>query len=228
MRSIFHHLLGRLEGELPELLPADSIARHQLVSRDVALRRAHFPTDDAPIAEYNEARSPAHRRLIFEEFLWLTLALGLRRGDRSAEPKGAQIEIDDRVRDAVRSILPFTPTSAQKRVIREIVDDMTSDRPMNRLLQGDVGSGKTIVALYRAMAIAIENGYQAALMVPTEILAEQHARNMRRILRERVTGWVCSLAVLRAKEKRADQERIAAGEGTSRRHARADSGGRRV
>ena len=211
LRSTFHHLLGRLEGELPELLPSDSIARHSLVSRDAALRRAHFPADDAPIAEYNEARSPAHRRLIFEEFLFLTLALGLRRGDRSAEPKGAHIEINDSVREAVRSILPFTPTAAQKRVIREIVEDMTSERPMNRLLQGDVGSGKTIVAV-EAMAIAIENGYQTALMVPTEILAEQHARNLRHILGATRYRLGLLTGSIRAKEKREIQEVIASGE----------------
>ena len=96
--------------------------------------------------------------------------MGLRRGERVSEPKGEIIEITDRVREAVRSILPFHPTEAQKRALKEVVDDMTSDKPMNRLLQGDVGSGKTIVAV-QAMVVAIENGYQTALMAPTEILA---------------------------------------------------------
>jgi ATP-dependent DNA helicase RecG len=119
--------------------------------------------------------------LIFEEFLWLSLAMGLRREGREHAPKGTTIEINDHIRDVVRAILPFKPTGAQKRVLREIVTDMSGPRPMNRLLQGDVGSGKTIVAV-QAAVVAIENGYQAALMAPTEILAEQHAKNIKQLL----------------------------------------------
>ncbi|MEP7274671.1 MAG: ATP-dependent DNA helicase RecG, partial [Acidobacteriota bacterium] len=161
--------------------------------------------------DYTAALSPAHRRLIFEEFFWLSLALTLRRGDRRSEPKGSTIEISDRVRDAIRSILPFTPTGAQKRVLREIVIEMASDRPMNRLLQGDVGSGKTIVAI-QAMLVAIESGYQAALMVPTELLAEQHLRTVTGILvgtRYRI-GLLSGK--LRGKEKSKIREAIATGE----------------
>jgi ATP-dependent DNA helicase RecG len=204
-------LLARVESEIKELLPADTVSRNCLIERSMAIKQVHFPADDAAIEEYNNARSPAHQRLIFEEFLWLTLALGLRRNDRGGEPKGAKIEIDDRIREALRSILPFTPTSAQKRVLREIVDDMRSDRPMNRLLQGDVGSGKTIVAL-QAMLLAIENGYQTAFMAPTEILAEQHMRNVQRILEG--TRYRVGLLTgrLRAREKSKVQEAITTGE----------------
>ncbi len=211
LRSVFHHLLARVESEIVELLPAATIARSGLIARSAALKQVHFPADDTSIEEYNNARSPAHQRLIFEEFFWLTLALGLRRDDRGAEPKGAKIEVNDRIRDAIRSILPFSPTSAQKRVLKEIVDDMRSDRPMNRLLQGDVGSGKTIVAL-QAMLVAIENGYQTALMVPTEILAEQHLRNIQRILD--ATRYRVGLLTgkLRAKEKSKVLNAIAEGE----------------
>ena len=119
--------------------------------------------------------------MIFEEFFWLSLAMGLRRQGREQSPKGTVIEVNDRVRNAVRAVLPFKPTNAQKRVLREVVADMTGTKPMNRLLQGDVGSGKTIVAVQAAI-VAIENGYQAAIMVPTEILAEQHASNVKRML----------------------------------------------
>ena len=182
LRSIMHHVLERVDwSEFQEQLPEEMIKRSHLISRRDAFRQIHFPADDAPIALYNEYQSPAHRRLIFEEFFWLAFAMGLRRQGREASPKGTVIEINDRVREAVRTILPFRPTNAQKRSLKEIVDDMASPRPMNRLLQGDVGSGKTIVAV-QAAVVAIENGYQAALMVPTEILAEQHARNTRRIL----------------------------------------------
>ncbi|MBI1760059.1 MAG: ATP-dependent DNA helicase RecG [Acidobacteria bacterium] len=210
LRSIFHHVVSNLSQDVLENLPEEIVARNNLIVRGAALRQIHFPSDDVPIEHYQQAKSPAHRRLIFEEFFWLALALGLRRGERISEPKGLQIEITDKVRQAVRSILPFTPTGAQKRCLKEIVDDMTSDKPMNRLLQGDVGSGKTIVAV-QALVIAVENGYQTALMAPTEILAEQHARNIKRWLAgkyrvELLTGS------LKAKEKREVQAAIAAGD----------------
>lgn len=210
LRSIFHHVVSQLSQEVAENLPSEIVARNNLIARGAALRQIHFPTDDVPIEHYQQAKSPAHRRLIFEEFFWLALALGLRRGERVSEPKGLQIEITDKVRQAVRDILPFVPTGAQKRCLKEIVDDMTSDKPMNRLLQGDVGSGKTIVAV-QAMVVAVENGYQTALMAPTEILAEQHARNIKRWLAgkyrvELLTGS------LKAKEKREVQAAIAAGD----------------
>ena len=211
LRTIFHHLLNHLSEEIPESLPAEMVARCHLIPRDEALRRIHFPADDAPIEDYNLAQSPAHRRMIFEELFWLAIALGVRRSERLREPKGETIEIDDRVREAVRSILPFTPTAAQKRVLKEIVEDMTGDQPMNRLLQGDVGSGKTIVAV-QAMVIAIENGYQTALMVPTEILAEQHARNIKRFLAKTRYRVELLTGSLKVKEKRAIQEALKSGE----------------
>jgi ATP-dependent DNA helicase RecG len=177
-----HHVLERMDfSEVKDRLPEEIISRAGLISRADALRQIHFPADDAAIDLYNKSQSPAHRRLIFEEFFWLSIAMGLRRQGREAAPKGTIIEINDRVRERVRAILPFKPTAAQKRVLREIVQDMAGPAPMNRLLQGDVGSGKTIVAV-QAAVVAIENGYQSAIMVPTEILAEQHARNVKRTL----------------------------------------------
>jgi ATP-dependent DNA helicase RecG len=211
LRSIFHHLLNKLEKDIPESLPEEIIVRCNLIPRGEALRKAHFPADDSPIDDYNLARSPAHRQLIFEEFFWLAIALGVKRGERLREPKGAVIEITDRVRESVRSILPFTPTNAQKHALKEIVDDMISDQPMNRLLQGDVGSGKTIVAV-QAMIIAIENGYQTALMAPTEILGEQHARNIKRWLAKTPYRVELLTGSMKAKEKREVQEAIAVGD----------------
>jgi ATP-dependent DNA helicase RecG len=211
LRSILHHVIEQLSAPLPDPLPAEMIARCGLSSRDEALRRIHFPSDDNAIADYNESRSAAHRRLIFEELFWLALALGLRRVERMKEPKGEVIEVSDRIREVVRGILPFSPTAAQKRALREIVGDLTGEQPMNRLLQGDVGSGKTIVAI-QAMVVSIENGYQAALMVPTEILAEQHARNIKRILASRPYRVELLTGSLKAKEKRAIHEALKAGE----------------
>lgn len=182
IRELMHRVLAALpDSEIAETLPRDLIQRQRLSPRSVALRQIHFPPEDVSLSDYENARSPAHRRLIFEEFFWLALGLAAKRGQRIKESKGAPITIDDSVKKRIASILPFKLTDAQRRVVKEIFRDMRSDAPMNRLLQGDVGSGKTIVALI-AMLTAMENGYQTALMVPTEILAEQHARNIKRLL----------------------------------------------
>ncbi|MGH9942276.1 MAG: ATP-dependent DNA helicase RecG [Pyrinomonadaceae bacterium] len=212
LREIVYEVLRRLDdSEIEETLPAELIARQRLITRGEALRRIHFPADDTPLAEYESARSPAHLRLIFEEFFWVTFALALRRGEREKEPKGALIEVNETVRAHMEEILPFPLTAAQERAVTRILDDMQSDAPMNRLLQGDVGSGKTIVALL-AMTAAMENGYQTALMAPTEILAEQHARNVRRILARTPYRVELLIGSLRAAEKRRLQASIAAGE----------------
>ena len=130
------------------------------------------------------ARTPAHRRLIFEELFFLELGLEMKRREARERPASPS-RPTSRCATRMREVLPFHPTAAQKRALGEIVEDMSSRSPMRRLLQGDVGSGKTIVAL-QAMLIAIENGYQAALMAPTEILATQHYLGARKLL-ERAT-----------------------------------------
>jgi ATP-dependent DNA helicase RecG len=212
LREIMHEVLGRIGDEgFTETLPADLRSRQHLINRADALRRIHFPTEDASLAEYERARSPAHLRLIFEEFFWVALALLIQRGERVKEAKGAVIEITDRVRASLEEILPFTLTSAQERVTNRIFDDMQSDAPMNRLLQGDVGSGKTIVALL-AMLAAMENNYQAVLMVPTEILAEQHARNIKRLLARTPYRVELLIGSLRATEKRRLHKDLVAGD----------------
>ena len=212
LREIIHAVLGMLDDRaVDETLPADLLVRQKLINRAEALRRIHFPAEDVPLADYERARSPAHLRLIFEEFFWVAFAIALRRGERVKEPKGAVIEITDRVRENMAAILPFKLTSAQKRAIARILDDMQSDVPMNRLLQGDVGSGKTIVALLAMMA-AMENGYQTALMAPTEILAEQHARNIKRLLARTPYRVELLVGSLRAAEKRRLHVALAEGE----------------
>ena len=182
LREVMHRVLAALtDSAISETLPADLLKRQKLVSRAVALRQIHFPPEDVSLADYENARSPAHRRLIFEELFWLTLGLAAKRGQRIKESKDRSVKIDDAIKKRIASVLPFKLTDAQRRVVKEIFGDLKSDAPMNRLLQGDVGSGKTIVALI-SMLTAMENGYQTALMAPTEILAEQHARNIKRIL----------------------------------------------
>ncbi|MBL8150175.1 MAG: ATP-dependent DNA helicase RecG, partial [Blastocatellia bacterium] len=194
-----------------DFLPEDIRKRNHLPDLVDAIKQLHFPIDDAPLDIYNRTASPAHRRVIFEEFFWLMLGLAVKRTDRQKEEKGTVIEINSRTRQSILNILPFKPTDAQKRVLKEIAEDMTSDHPMNRLLQGDVGSGKTIVAA-QTIVLALENGYQAALMVPTEILAEQHARNLKKLFSKTSYRVELLIGSLPAKEKRKLQAAIKEGE----------------
>ncbi len=179
-RKVIFHLLEDLAGRVPECLPAAMLDRLGLPDRETALRHVHFPPEGTPFPQLQASATPAHRRLIFEELFFLELGLELKRR-RLRERIGIAFATTDKVREAIREVLPFHPTAAQKRTLGEIVADMRQPIPMRRLLQGDVGSGKTIVAL-QAMLVAIENGYQAALMAPTEILATQHFLAARKLL----------------------------------------------
>ena len=179
-RKVIFHLLEGLRGAVPECLPQELLARLDLPDRETALREVHFPPESTSFAQLQSAATPAHRRLIFEELFFLELGLDLKRR-RMRERAGIAFATTDKVREAIREVLPFHPTQAQKRALGEIVADMRQPSPMRRLLQGDVGSGKTIVAL-QAMLVAMENGYQAALMAPTEILATQHFLAARKLL----------------------------------------------
>jgi ATP-dependent DNA helicase RecG len=212
LREIVFSVLENLDKPtVADKLPPDLIERQNLISRFQAIKEIHFPPENASISEYAMARSKAHLRLIFEEFFWVSFALQLKRGERTKEPKGTVIEISPTTFERIESLLPFKLTGAQERVIDRIFDDMQSNAPMNRLVQGDVGSGKTIVA-FMAMFAAMENGYQTALMAPTEILAEQHARNAKKLFAN--TSYRVDLLTgsLKAAEKRKVQKMIAEGE----------------
>jgi ATP-dependent DNA helicase RecG len=212
VREIIHGVLSQLPDQsIPETLPSDLLKRQRLIARSQALREIHFPPEKADLNSYAQSRSPAHLRLIFEDFFWLSFGLQLKRGQRVKESKGAKIRIDTQVKDAIAAVLPFKLTAAQRRVVREIFADLKSDSPMNRLLQGDVGSGKTVVALI-AMLAAMQNEFQTALMVPTEILAEQHARNIKRVLAKTPYRVELLTGSIRAAEKRKLQSDLAAGE----------------
>jgi ATP-dependent DNA helicase RecG len=212
IREIIHAALALLpDSAIPETLPEDLRQRRKLIARADALRQIHFPSESTPLALYDQARSPAHLRLIFEDLFWVALAISLKRGRRIKETKGTAIKIDQATKLRIKSVLPFRLTDAQRRVVKEIFRDLKSDAPMNRLLQGDVGSGKTIVALITMLA-TMESGYQTALMAPTEILAEQHARNIKRLLAKSPYRVELLTGSLRAAEKRALQTELAAGE----------------
>ncbi len=210
LRRLVHESLQRLDARLPDPLPESLRRGHSLPDRYRALAETHFPPKDADLDLLGACRTPAQQRLIYEEFFFLQLGLALRRRNARQLP-GFAFPVSDAVRDAVKKILPFHPTAAQKRVVKEIADDLQKPTPMNRLLQGDVGSGKTIVA-FEAAVIAMENGAQVALMAPTEILAVQHylyacqrfARTPYRI------GLLIS--ALAAKEKRQTREELSSGD----------------
>src|SRR5215471_14959175 len=181
-RRVVHGALENLAREIPDGLPPSVCRRLQLLDRRTAFQQVHFPETGEVLADLAESRTPAHRRLIFEELFFLEVGLELKRR-RLRQRAGIAFALNDQVREAIKHILPFHPTAAQKRVLKEIAEDMQQPSPMRRLLQGDVGSGKTIVAL-QAAVIAIENGYQVAFMAPTEILATQHYLSARQVLEE--------------------------------------------
>jgi ATP-dependent DNA helicase RecG len=171
----FRLLLARILESLEPLedhLPPAIREQLKLPDRWTATRELHFPATGADLRLLNAFRTPAQWRLIFEEFFWLECGLSLKRAKSRVQP-GISFDLNDRVREKIKAMLPFKPTGAQKRVLKEIAADMQAPHPMSRLLQGDVGSGKTLVAA-EAAVIAIENGYQAAVLAPTEILAGQH------------------------------------------------------
>ncbi|MHB8736606.1 MAG: ATP-dependent DNA helicase RecG, partial [Terriglobales bacterium] len=157
---------------LPDPLPASVRQRLRLLERRAALEAAHFPADGASPSALLAARTPAHVRLIFEELFYIQTGLELKRR-KAQRQAGLKMEVHAALREKLKRMLPFHPTGEQKRALKEIVEDLRSGHPMRRLLHGDVGSGKTIVAL-EAAVVAMENGYQVALMAPTQILAAQH------------------------------------------------------
>jgi ATP-dependent DNA helicase RecG len=210
LRRIVYSVLGNLATEIPDPLPAEMRERYRFPSRREALLYVHFPPPGESLETLHSFRSPAHQRLIFEEFLFYQLGLAARRQQDRRETGMALRVREDRVRAALKRILPFKPTAAQKRVLAEIAGDLERPAPMHRLLEGDVGSGKTIVAL-EAAAIAIENGCQSALMAPTEILAVQHFLSARRIFAP--AGYSVELLIsgLSRAEKAAALERVRSG-----------------
>jgi ATP-dependent DNA helicase RecG len=212
VREVVHAALAVIQDSaIPETLPPDLRQRQKLIGRAEALRHIHFPAEDTPLSLYDQARSPAHLRLIFEDLFWVALGISLKRGRRIKESKGAVIKIDQAAKLRIASVLPFKLTEAQRRVVKDIFRDLKSGSPMNRLLQGDVGSGKTIVAAI-AMLAAMENGYQTALMAPTEILAEQHARNLKRLLAKTPYRVELLTGSLSSADKRALKTALASGE----------------
>jgi ATP-dependent DNA helicase RecG len=213
LRSILGRLVADLSEDLPEQLPSEVSERLRLPPLGQAFRGVHAPDaglDDSALAALAAARSPGHLRLILEELFVFQLSLSLVRSGRGPR-RGLAAVLDERVRAVLRGILPFRLTEAQRRVAREIAADLRAAVPMRRLLQGDVGAGKTVLALL-AMVIVVEQGAQAALMAPTELLAEQHFLTFRRLLAGRGYRVELMTSSLAREERLAAMERIASGE----------------
>jgi ATP-dependent DNA helicase RecG len=208
-RRIIHGALENLTPDLLEAIPSAVRNRLNLPSPHEALSKIHWPHEGESMLNLQGFRTPAHIRIIFEELFFIELGLELKRREQKAQT-GIAFQLNDQVRHAIKRILPFHPTNAQKRALKEIAADMEKPFPMRRLLQGDVGSGKTLVA-FEAAIIAIENGYQVALMAPTEILAQQHYFSARRILEPSGYRIVLLTGSLEDDRKRETRRHIAQG-----------------
>ncbi len=210
LRRIIHNLLEALPAEVADPIPPALRERLGLVSRSDAIRQVHFPDPGSSTGDLLGMRMPAHRRMIFEEFFLLQVALALSRRNAAKVKRGFRYRVNDDVRRRLKEVLPFRLTGAQRRVLGEIGEDLKAASPMSRLLQGDVGSGKTIVALL-AMLFAVESDHQAVLMAPTELLAEQHFRVVGKLLEGKGYRSVLMTGAVRGAARRQTLAGIAGG-----------------
>ena len=209
MRRIVHGAVDQHADLVPNGVPQEICERLQLMPLNQALRNLHFPPLDVEIAALNEATSPAHRAVVFDELFYLQLGMALRRRNIVKED-GLSIVPGPLVQQ-MYGILPFQLTAAQERVVETIFRDMAAPHPMNRLVQGDVGSGKTIVAFFAALA-ALDSGYQVAFMAPTELLAEQHCRTLTPLVEQLGISMVLLTGDTRAKRKQEIYDQLERGE----------------
>ncbi len=215
LRQVMHSVITQLPENIPDTLPGYLGKSLRLLSKRAAIEQLHFPKllgntskeRERELHSLNIGVSPAHKRLIFEELFQFQVGISMVRENRARHKKNRTLELGEDVRRAIKKILPFHPTGAQKRALKDIAENLRSVYPMSRLLQGDVGSGKTIVAAQAAI-ISVENGCQVAIMAPTEILAEQHYFYFRRLLDPLDYGIDLLKGGLSAKEKREVHERI--------------------
>ncbi len=209
MRQVMKQVVDTFAGDLESAIGRDILARHHMLPLSQAVTEAHFPTPDTDITRLNSGTTPSHHTLVFDEFFYLELGLAMKRRGFTME-EGIAFEVTHKYTKPLLKMLPFSLTHAQRRVLSEIKEEMMVPYPMHRLVQGDVGSGKTMVALMAAL-VAVENGYQVAIMAPTEILAEQHYLN--------IHGWCDSLGIrvvlltasLKGKEREGLLEEVSSG-----------------
>lgn len=210
MRKVQKEVVDRFAPCVEDLLPEELRRRFGLLPLSTAMQETHFPTEFTDLARLNRGEFPAHRTLVFDEFFFLELGLALKKRGIALEP-GISFTVSHRYTKPLLERLPFHLTAAQRRVLTEIKEDMMAPHPMHRLVQGDVGSGKTLVALMAAL-VAVENGYQVAIMAPTEILAEQHFLNIHRWCEELGVAVVLLTSGLKGARRKLVLEKIASGD----------------
>ncbi len=211
MRSILNNVLEIYLPLVEEVIPEDILRRHKFLSRSEAFHQAHFPPSEGFTAkDLDSFKTPAQKRLIFEELFLIQTGLAFKKKHAAEITTGTAFKTRGDLIKRFVKLLPFQLTAAQKRVLAEIMEDLEKEKPMNRLIQGDVGSGKTIVAL-TALLTAVDNGTQAALMVPTEILAEQHYLNIRPYCEELGVEVALVTGTLKGKERKAIYQDIEEG-----------------
>jgi ATP-dependent DNA helicase RecG len=207
LRSVIHNAIATYGSGIADLLPQHLKDTYNLIGMSEAFTHIHFPEDP-------ETKDAARRRLVFDELFAIQLQMAHRRYQYESQEDALSITYTssaDGLVEQLRASLPFKLTGAQERIFQEIARDLASNKPMHRLVQGDVGSGKTIVALL-ALMVAIENGFQGAMMAPTEILAEQHYRQFQRLVTP--LGLKCALVLGKhgVKERRAVRQEILSGQ----------------
>ncbi len=211
LRRIMKNAVENLSSDIDSFIPSPLEKKREFIGRREALVKVHFPEENTDVEKLNRGNSAAHRRLIYEEFLLLQTGLILKGRKNKEESSGIVFETSDKISSILKDLLPFSLTEAQRRTFAEVVEDMTSPFQMNRLIQGDVGSGKTIVALL-SILLAVENGYQTAIMAPTEILAEQHFKKFRDLLKDKEYSIVMLKGSQPAGEKKKILEAVESGE----------------
>ena len=213
-QKIIRRILWRVVRDFVHLvrspIPEEICQKRHLMEIAEAIREVHFPAADQEFASFLGARSDAHQRLIYDEFFFFQLGIAFRRRGSGPE-NGIAFQKGGELLKKFYEAIPFALTAAQRRVVSEIETDMASVKSMNRLLQGDVGSGKTVVS-FAGMVIACENGYQAALMAPTEILAEQHHERLKDLCHRLGLKVVLLTGSLKDMEKKELQDRIENGD----------------
>jgi ATP-dependent DNA helicase RecG len=209
MRKVMRQVVDGFLSNVENILPADMLAAHHYLPLQEALGQVHLPSSEAKLADLNEGRTAAHRSLAFDEFFFWELGLALKKRGVALET-GIPFQVNHRYTRELARLLPFQLTAAQRRVLSEIKADMMAPHPMYRLVQGDVGCGKTLVALMSAL-VAVENGYQVAIMAPTEILAEQHWHNIHHWCEQLGINVVLLTSGMKGKAKKVTMEQVADG-----------------
>ncbi len=210
LRRLLKSIVDGYSDELMSPIPAEIVERQDLIDFSEAFKRVHFPPDGESIEKLNLQRSDGHRRIIFDEFFFLELGLALKKRGVALET-GISFKTGGTLSQKLLNQLSFQLTRAQERALSEIVEDMEKPHPMNRLIQGDVGSGKTIVALLASLR-AVEFGYQAAIMAPTEVLAEQHYLTIHRWVEPLGVGVALLTSNIKGSEREEIYDRIRRGE----------------